>query len=117
MVFENDIPMSSSPAVKYPSSLRMNSSCSLCVALRFASAFSASLGGTRQADFAVPLARVTAREVVPTILAEVYCERVRLHALAVPLEFAPLLELGVGTESALDLANRPACPVGLRRHE
>jgi hypothetical protein len=48
------------------------------------------------------------------VLTEVDCG---LHAVAVPLEIAQLLELGIGTESALDLANRPVCPVGLRRYE
>ncbi|KAF8491323.1 hypothetical protein F5888DRAFT_1736282 [Russula emetica] len=68
-------------------------------------------------SFVVPLARVTARKVKPTLLAEVDAKRVRLCVFAVPLECAPLLELGVGTESALDLANRTACSVGLRRYE
>jgi hypothetical protein len=63
------------------------------------------------------LARVTAREVISAILAEVDGERVRLRAVAVPLEFAPLLELSIGTKPALDLTNRPACLVGLRRCE
>ncbi|KAF8488936.1 hypothetical protein F5888DRAFT_1750275, partial [Russula emetica] len=67
--------------------------------------------------FVVPFARVTAREVNCATLAEVYAKRVRLCVFAVPLECDPLLELGVGTESALDLANRTACPVGLRRYE
>jgi hypothetical protein len=35
--------------------------------------------------FVVPLARVTAREVIPAMLAKVDRERVHLHAVAVPL--------------------------------
>lgn len=75
---------------------------------------SEALGGP---SFAVPLKRVTAREIIPTILTKVYGERVRLRALTVMLESAPFVELGVGTETAPDLANRPACPVDLRRHK
>lgn len=109
IVFENDDPMCSSPVVKYPSSFLMNSSCSLCaLCIRFLRRHSEALGGP---IFAVPLARVITHEEIPAMLAEVDRERVRLHAVAVPLECAPLLELGIGTESALDLTNRSACPV------
>ena len=66
---------------------------------------------------AVPLTGVTAREVIPARSTEVYCERVCLRAVAVPLELVPVLELGVGTESTLYLANCPTSPVGLRRYE
>ena len=38
MIFENDIPTLFSPVVRYSSKLLMNSSCSLCVVLRFSSA-------------------------------------------------------------------------------
>ena len=65
----------------------------------------------------MPLACVTACKVIPAMLAKVNRERVLLSAVTVPLELAPCFELGVGAESALDLANRPTCPVGLRRRE
>ena len=65
----------------------------------------------------MPLAHSIARKVTPTILAKVYCQWVRLCALAVPLKFAPLFELGIGTVLTLDFVNRTARPVGLRRHE
>lgn len=66
---------------------------------------------------AVRLERFTSREVIPTTLAEVYGQRVRLISVTVPLDFTPLVDLRVGTEAAPDLANRPAYPVGLRLHE
>ena len=93
MVIENDTPMSSSPVVKYlplepPYGRRRAPSASLCASHPF---LRASLGGTRQADFR---SAVTTREVIPAMLANVDREQVRLHAVALPLEFAPLLELG-----------------------
>jgi hypothetical protein len=71
----------------------------LCIC--FLGRLSEALGGL---IFTVPLAQVTACETVPAILAKVDREQVRFHALAVPLEFAPLPELGVRTVSVLDLA-------------
>jgi hypothetical protein len=80
--------------------------------IRFLGCCLESLGGP---FFGVLLGQVAAHEVFPTMLTEVDPERV----VAVPFELTPLLELGVGTESALDLANRTAsrCPVGLCRYE
>jgi hypothetical protein len=63
---------------------------------------------------AVRLERVTARKEVPALLAEGDLQRVPLLGIAVPLEVFPRLERRVGTELALDLANRATCPVGLR---
>ena len=76
-----------------PYELVMLPLCCSALCIRLLGRYSEALGGP---IFAVPLARVTAREVIPTMLAEVDCERVRLHAVAVPLEFTPLLGLGVG---------------------
>ena len=74
----------------------------------------AALGGP---FITVPLARVTSCGVIPTKLAEIYGEQVRLIVITVPFEFTPLVELGVGTETAPDLGNRPTCPVGLYCHK
>ena len=80
----------------------------LCICFR--RRFFAALEGP---VLAVPIACVALREVIPTILAEINGERVRFIAI----KFTPLVELDVGTETAPDLANRPACPVGLRCNE
>jgi hypothetical protein len=72
---------SSFPVVNYPSSLPMNSSCALCrsaLCIHFLGRHSKALGGR----FSQLLARVTAREVISTMFAEVDCKRVRLHAVA-----------------------------------
>ena len=69
MVFENDIPTVSSPVVRYPSNLLMNSSCSLCVALRFSSAFMRVFWQ----HWGVPVTCVASCEVIPTVLAVSGC--------------------------------------------
>ena len=88
----------------------MNSSWTLCVSLRFSSAFPrVALRGRMPA---VSLERVAARKKVPAVVAEGDI-RVRLR-VAMPLEVLPRLERWVGslgTAPALDLANRATRPV------
>jgi hypothetical protein len=108
---------------KFPPHLsRLSVSCILAVChlslspplVCFLGRHSAALGGPISL---VPLARITPRKVIPTIVAIEECERVHLTADTVPCEPTPLLELGFGTNSALDLLNRPACPVIMCRDE
>jgi hypothetical protein len=69
----------------------------------------------------VPFERVAAREEISAAVAKGDPQQVSavtstgmVSLWRLKLEVFPHLELGVGTEPALDLANRSTCPVGLR---
>ena len=58
-----------------------------------------------------------AREEISTSVAEQDPQRVHLQRVAVARELQPRSEAGVGTDAALDLLDRPTCPIGLRSRE
>ena len=66
---------------------------------------------------AVPQKRVSTREKVATLVAEVDDEGVRLREIAVTFVVLKVLEFFVWAEMALNLLDGPTCEVGLRSLE
>ena len=66
---------------------------------------------------AVPQKRVSTREKVTTLVAEVDDEGVRLREIAVTFVVLKVLEFFVWAETALNLLDGPTCEVGLRSLE
>jgi hypothetical protein len=65
----------------------------------------------------VPVERITASEVVATVIAEIDLQRVRLRGLAVTFEFFEVFELRVRAKAALDCLDGLTREVSLRSLE